>query len=267
VHSSLAHFPCCFFVPFIASVADGTGALRIYNFEPDSITDFLNVVQVGLTTHQHKYNGTSLIIDLRANGGGDICLGYATLRFIFPQLALPLYALNAAEDSPFGIYDTIQAPMTRYLADKGLINQLEYPLNNTCDFFTPCGWLRPDTQTQYTDESWYVPQPARMLQRGSTIPKAYTSLFHDSCSNYFDMLAPSGINNGYSADNVALVAGGMCGSTCSVFSSFIQFNSLAKTVALGGIVDTNVVVGSIPMQVRYKDVQIQKGILPIFQPG
>jgi hypothetical protein len=134
---------------------DGTGVLRINTFSPKSIEAFLDLLQQGVTTHQ-QYGGKRLIIDLRANGGGDICLGYAVLRFLFPQLESELFSDAVAGDAPFGRYDIPLSPATRKLAELGLQNQKAFPLNNTCEFMTPCAWVRADTQTVFTDFTWSV---------------------------------------------------------------------------------------------------------------
>jgi hypothetical protein len=79
------------------------------------------------------------------------------------------------------------------------------------------------------------------LLRGSTEPVEFSGLFHDDCSHYYAQMAPATVNPGYAPSQVVLAADGMCGSTCSVFSSFIQYNQLAKTVAMGGVVDHSIV--------------------------
>jgi len=256
-------------------LADGTGVLRIYSFNPDSVPDFLQVVQQGITMHQRPpYNGTRLVIDLRANGGGDICLGYAVLRFVFPQLEQEFFHDDVSNDSPFGRYDMPIAAATMKLAELGAQNLRDNPLNNTCDFMTPCAWLRADTQTPFTSIDWYAPSPPRSLIRGATVPDEFTNLFHDNCQDYWSYLAPATVNPGYAPENTVVVAGGMCGSTCSVFSSFIQFNQLAKTVAMGGIVDTEIVTLMEPMQLwsfpggqviqlaAYQEIAASYGVAP-----
>ena len=212
-------------------VGNNVGVLRINNFEPADNAPFIQLIQQAVTNHQLHMNGTQLIIDLRSNGGGDICLGYAVLRFLFPAISQPSFSFDAAT-SPFGRYDTVVAPVTQWLADLGAADFRANPLNNSCAFFTPCGWLNPATQLPYTDETWF--DSGRVLDRGG-VEAQYTNLFHGDCTSYFSSLAPAAINPGYAPANVAMVSDGMCGSTCSVFSSFIQFHGLAKSVALGGV--------------------------------
>jgi hypothetical protein len=59
--------------------------LRVSTFGPSDYPAFIHSVENAIAAHK-SVNGTKLIIDFRANGGGDICLGYAFLRFLFPSL-------------------------------------------------------------------------------------------------------------------------------------------------------------------------------------
>lgn len=209
---------------------DNTGVLQINNFEPDDNTAFLTLIQTAISNHQQNLGGTKLIIDLRGNGGGDICLGYSVLRFLFPQILQPSFGVDAS-DGPYGRYDTIIAPLTQFLADLGSASLRTSPANNPCNFFTPCAWLNPSTQTPYANEEWF--NSGRTLERGGVM-ESFTALFHDNCASYYGPLAPSDINPGYQPKNVIMMSDGMCGSTCSVFSSFIFYNKLAKSVTFGG---------------------------------
>ena len=223
-------------------LADNTGVLKIYDFEPQSDAPFIAVIQQALTAHQQILGGTKLIIDLRGNGGGEICLGYAILRFIFPAINHPTFAFDAA-DFPFARYDTVTAPLTQLLADIGAaqFKSNPYDPNQCSSFFTPCMWLNPQTQLPFVDESWY--DSGRILNRGG-VSSQYTALFHDNCASAFAAWAPADINPGYTPSNTVILSDGVCGSTCSVFSSFIKYNSLAKSVAMGGVQTSAALPGS-----------------------
>lgn len=106
--------------------------------------------------------------------------------------------------------------------------------------------MNPNTDLQYFDETWF--NSGRTALRGG-VTEQFTALFHDSCyAEYFSRLTPADINPGYEPKNVVLISDGMCGSTCSVFSSFISYNHLAKTVVFGGVVGIDGVDSTIYQQ-------------------
>ncbi len=77
-----------------------TMVLRISSFMPrDSNNAFLNTIEQGIQYAQNN-NIPQLIIDLRGNGGGDICLGYQVLHKLME------------EDHPEGRYDVIHSDIS-----------------------------------------------------------------------------------------------------------------------------------------------------------
>jgi len=219
--------------------SDNTALLQIKSFSPSdeaTMASFLNLIQNGITSHQRDHEGKDLLIDVRSNGGGDICLGYTVLRFLFPSIVHPPLASFDPSSAPFGRYDTVTAPLTKKLADIAAKKLQDGPGGNyPCGFFSPCGWINPVTQLPFNNISWY--NSGRMLERGG-VKAEYTALFHDACSDYYSHIAPPDINPGYKPDNVVILSDGLCGSTCAVFTSYIQQNHLGKVVMVGGMLDT-----------------------------
>ena len=77
-----------------------TMVLRITSFQPkDSNEAFLNTIEQGIKYAQDN-NVPQLIVDLRGNGGGDICLGYQVLHKLME------------EDHPEGRYDVIHSDIS-----------------------------------------------------------------------------------------------------------------------------------------------------------
>jgi hypothetical protein len=77
-----------------------TMVLRITSFEPrDSNDAFLGTIESGIEYAQNN-NVPHLIIDLRGNGGGDICLGYQVLHRLME------------EEHPEGRYDVIHSDIS-----------------------------------------------------------------------------------------------------------------------------------------------------------
>ena len=58
-----------------------TGILKISSFSPDDAGEFRRAVEVALL-HATDAGLTNLMLDLRDNGGGSICLGYALSQYV-----------------------------------------------------------------------------------------------------------------------------------------------------------------------------------------
>ncbi|OQS05155.1 hypothetical protein THRCLA_02669 [Thraustotheca clavata] len=57
---------------------------------------------------------------------------------------------------------------------------------------------------------------------------------HCTCAQMYTKFPASGISFRIDPINLIVVSQGFCGSTCAVFTSYIQAHTLAKIVALGG---------------------------------
>ncbi|KAF0690582.1 Aste57867_18029 [Aphanomyces stellatus] len=174
-------------------------------------------------------NKTTLVIDLTGNGGGDICLGYATIRYLFPQLDTT-GPYEGAGPHDRATYHVKHSALFDLLARQG--GQLLKDNPSACSAeFCPNAWYSAETKRQFVSDAW--------LTQGTTSSLGNVSQgLYFGCSAYNQLFPPPGVSfPGLSPDNVILVSHGYCGSTCSVFSSFIQLHGLAQTVAFGGYKD------------------------------
>ncbi|ETV94735.1 hypothetical protein H310_11701 [Aphanomyces invadans] len=175
-------------------------------------------------------NKSTLILDLTGNGGGDICLGYATIRYLFPQLDLPGPREGVGPHTE-AVYHVQASPLVSLLATQGEALLRTDPGSCSSEF-CPNQWYSTTTKRQFLDASWATNGVA------NTVLGDVTQGLYYGCSSYNDFFPPPGANfKGLSPEYVILVSHGYCGSTCSVFSSFIQEHNLAKTVAFGGYKD------------------------------
>jgi hypothetical protein len=188
---------------FVFSVSPQVVALQILDFEPANTADFLTVVNQALTTGATQ-NAPYLIVDVRGNGGGDICLGYQVINLL------------TNERHPEGRYDVIQNPLTLQLA-KTAIGQNVPP-------FSADYWNKPDGTT-FQDISWYT--PGVVYTRGG-INDAYSQRIYHACTY------PTA-NPPYQFQKIAVLSDGTCGSTCAVFTSHLDEVDSVITVAMGGI--------------------------------
>jgi len=187
----------------VFTVSQQVIALQILDFVPQNNQDFLNVVSTAITTGQNQ-NAPFLIIDVRGNGGGDICLGYQTINLI------------TGEVHPEGRYDIIQSPLAQAVATAAV--GANYPP------FSANYWNKPDG-TVFQDITWYTPGTSYF--RGG-ITDTYSQRIYHACT-YPPTTPP------YLFQKIAVLSDGTCGSTCAVFTSHLDEVDNVITVAMGGI--------------------------------
>jgi len=210
------------------------GVLRVTTFNPKNQTSFIASIQEAIVGHQAN-GGSQLLLDFRANGGGDICLGYAFLRFLFP-------AITKEKDMNefLGHYDMAASELFSHLSRLGANKMINEPSSQTVcgvdpevvGYFTPCAWYDVDNKGFAGNDQWMLDGPT--YTRGHSEAK-YSRPIHEGCSAPFTQWLSPSVHSGYQPENVVLVSDGLCGSTCSVVSSFIQLHGLGKTIVLGGL--------------------------------
>jgi hypothetical protein len=186
-----------------------TMVLRITSFEPQDSNDaFLNTIEEGIKYAQD--NGlTQLIIDLRGNGGGDICLGYQVLHRLME------------EDHPEGRYDVIHSEISTAAFYAGVGLPPSY-------FLVSPQWWDDEQGNTYYNISWYDPGQTHI--RGG-VKGQYSERVYHACDYVKEDLK-------YKFKGILVVSDGTCGSTCAVFSSHLDEVDNIDTVAVGGLYNT-----------------------------
>ena len=217
-------------------VKPGVGALRMPSFFPSefgldtiysikSIPQFLfDVQRVYVLAAEHKVE--ELIIDLRGNGGGWICLSMELLRILFPG--------PAGTPPPGELFDLISSPLLETIA-----NQAAKLPRDVYSIFSPWKYYNPETFTPYTTTSWLTEGPS--YHRGG-VSSRYSKMVTDDCT-MVDIPAwnPKFL---FSPSKVLILTDGTCGSACALFARNIQERSEAKTMVVGGILGEPQMVAS-----------------------
>lgn len=148
--------------------SDNVLVLRIPTFNPTDAPAFIHAIESAIAGHQ-LVGGTRLIIDFRANGGGDICLGYAFIRFLFPQLTqMPGIAppLVGRYDMAGSDLFTAFASHASDILKRDPSDQAQCAIDpELVGYFTPCAWHDPATRRQYVNGTYNI--------RAFTIPSIY----------------------------------------------------------------------------------------------
>ena len=197
------------------------GVITIESFVPKSEVQFAKDFQMSMYTA--KLNKIQrLIIDLTNNGGGEECLGYALIKYLYSSSFKENFA------TLFARTDMIATDLGRELAQAGA----GLP-SNTDSIWNPATWKSIDGKS-FVDASWYTNQVSHVR---SGYNASYTSILKENyCQPSFDNYYFTGEDLLYYApDDIILISNGRCASTCALFSRHLQQSRKVKTVVVGGV--------------------------------
>ncbi|KAK7981666.1 hypothetical protein PG988_003904 [Apiospora saccharicola] len=168
-----------------------------------------------------------LIIDVSANGGGDIIRAFDLFRLFFPA-QVPYSATR------FRRSDATDAMATAYGYLDVQDGALVYPLAWR-------GQVAPDQKTHFASVDDFLNSTSSALQFGTSVSALYanrdyaaTSTVHDPIRGYGPVAASSSTSPPYSPDDILIVGDGACASTCTTFVNLMTNMGGVRTVAFGG---------------------------------
>ncbi|EQC41863.1 hypothetical protein SDRG_00719 [Saprolegnia diclina VS20] len=219
-------------VEYIASVGENAAVLKLNAFSgSDDDATFEDVFAANVTSALAQFTASKkekLIVDVTGNGGGSICLGYATLRYLFPNLDFngPHEAKGPHQD---GVYRARRTELSETIATILATMQVEDPTSTA--FLAPTQFYSPSSQRQFRDATW-------MTNGESTVLGEMSQGVYRGCADTYVKYSAPGVSFSIAPENLVVVSQGFCGSTCAVFTSYIQAYNLGQTVALGGYLHT-----------------------------
>ncbi|KKY23496.1 putative peptidase s41 family protein [Diplodia seriata] len=186
---------------------------------------------------------TKLIVDVSANGGGTILLGYDLFKQIFPSIdafaaadrARAIEALDVLGEK----FSEVAGGLPRVLADES--NETLYELE--ADVVSSYLNYRTDVKPDGTAFAGWAEKFGPVEGKGGD---EYTEL---SRWNLSDVLTPfnsggvwvtgygEGVTNAtqpFKAEDVVVMTDGYCASTCTIFSRLMQDLAGVKYIAMGG---------------------------------
>jgi hypothetical protein len=220
-------------------VSSGVGALKMPSFFPSefgldtlynikSIPEFLfDFQRVTVLAQENQLN--EIIIDLRGNGGGWICLAMELLRVMFPGPS------SSPGTPPQGeLFDIKSSPLLNQLATAA--SQIP---RDVYSIFSPWKYLNPSSLQPYSDTTWL--NPGIGYTRGGRFGY-YSKMVTDDCS----MVDIPVFDQKYRWDpsRVLVLTDGTCGSACALFARNLQERKQATTMTVGGIESDPMMVAS-----------------------
>jgi hypothetical protein len=185
-----------------------------------------------------------LVIDVSANGGGTILLGYDLYKLLFPN------DIDHAAGDRFRAFESTDIIGQKFSELAGtfprvLVNETQnetlYELNS--DVGSSVFNYRTDLDVNSENfESWADKFGPGIEQKGDN----FTNLFRWNLSDVLITLNSGGINiHGYgplanyteqpfAAEDVVVVTDGYCASTCTIFSELMRQRAGVKYISLGG---------------------------------
>jgi hypothetical protein len=221
---------------FLPTPHDDVAVLAMISFEPNSPQEFQYVVQTFLA--MAKASGKKkLVVDVSANGGGNILLAYDTFRQLFPHTVQ--YGYNRwREHEAFNIItqqvaSLIPADYNPDTASDFTINAFESPFNWRFDYsvhdtpfssyadkFAPHSY-QGDNFTAIT--RWNLNDP--LLTTNTTFGIGIEITGYGSRKNF---------TKPFDADDIVLLYDGYCASSCTLFGEFMRLQGPVRSIALGG---------------------------------
>lgn len=219
----------------------GSGVVPEYELQP---SDLFQAVARDFIRKAAADGKSQLIIDLRANGGGNVVLGFDLFKLLFPNLE-PYQAtrrrahqaykqLVDVTDSQIDVLQyTLNQPQDQ-LEESQVLSEFSYRIS-----ITPSG-------TDFaSSEEFYGPRTFNgdnfTSLRALNLSNTFAFAPNFTVSGYGSELATN--QPAFNASNIVLLQDGGCSSTCAIFSELMRTLAGVETLAIGGLPDNTV-----PMQ-------------------
>jgi len=196
--------------------------LSISSFAPDDPAVFTQDFQASLQAVQEAYEARPdqplyLLVNVMANGGGYITLGYRSLHALAPHVN-PVY----------GNYSIRKSDLSHYFATNGNFStQKRYDLSTWKE-------LGPRTWYDNSNEVMYFPSGGKMeVSKTYTFDLAYDEVvFEDAFESLWNTPTPDFLKSGNT--HLAFITDGLCGSTCACFSKRAREARAGLFLGVGG---------------------------------
>ncbi|KAI1380045.1 hypothetical protein F4677DRAFT_302727 [Hypoxylon crocopeplum] len=215
---------------------EDVAVLVMLSFSPEDPVEFQSVAQ-DFYAAAAEAGKKKLVVDVQANGGGYIFLGYDGFRQLFPDIVqegLGRWRQQPGFAAFSKVFSDISADFDPNTAPADVINAYESVFNWRYDLNITNGNF-----TSYEDK--FAPHESG----GDTFTNLMQWNFNDPLSTINSTFGFGTDITGYRTrqnftrpfggpENVVLLLDGYCASTCTLFSEFLRANAGVKSIAMGG---------------------------------
>ncbi|KAI1212581.1 uncharacterized protein F4807DRAFT_341782 [Annulohypoxylon truncatum] len=215
---------------------EDVAVLAMLSFSPSDPVEFQQVAQ-DFYAAAVQAGKTKLVVDVQANGGGYIFLGYDGFRQLFPDIVqegLGRWRQHEGFAAVSKVFSDVSADFNPDTASADVIEAYESVFNWRYDLNITDGNF-----VSYDDK--FAPH--------TFLGDNFTNLMQ---WNFSDPLSTSNSTFGFGTDitgygtranftrpfggpeNIVLLLDGYCASTCTLFSEFLRSNAGVKSIAMGG---------------------------------
>lgn len=224
---------------------DDVAVLSLLSFEPDSLVQSQAVIQ-NFFAEAVTTGRTKLVIDVQANGGGIIGMGYDLYGQLFPQIradGFSRWKLSPEFETFAQVFSNASKNVNPYTSNSFLnieayetelnwrfdLNEEGKPFTSFADKFAP-RVFKDTPYTALTRWNWSDPLESTNTTFGLGI----------EVSGYGTR---ANLSQPFLPENIVLLYDGACASTCTIASESLRINGGVKSVAFGGRPQTGPIQG------------------------
>lgn len=201
-----------------------TAVMKLTSFSPDNVSSYCDNMQHAWDILAQK-EVDNLIIDVIANGGGYVCLGYDLVRLIAPDDLLT--ASPTEYGAPYDLKWVDELAKGLKFGNKSNSAYHELGMDSWLDPET----LKPVSLQEFMDQSHFE-------QRGDVANSRYSPKFYLDCATdeFEGVCELQRPNITFPRERILVLTDGTCGSTCATFMHRLQATgTYAKVAGVGGI--------------------------------
>ncbi|KAI0883788.1 uncharacterized protein GGS22DRAFT_166094 [Annulohypoxylon maeteangense] len=215
---------------------EDVAVLVMLSFSPSDPVEFQQVAQ-DFYAAAIQAGKTKLVVDVQANGGGYIFLGYDGFRQLFPDIVqegLGRWRQHAGFAAVSKVFSEISAGFDPNTASADVIEAYEsvfnwqYDLNETNENFS-------SYEDKFGPHTWGGDTYTNLMQWNFSDPLSTSNSSFGFGTDITGYRSRSNFTRPFGGpENIVLLLDGYCASTCTLFSEFLRSNAGVKSIAMGG---------------------------------
>ncbi|KAI1460045.1 hypothetical protein F4805DRAFT_417912 [Annulohypoxylon moriforme] len=215
---------------------EDVAVLAMLSFSPSDPVEFQQVAQ-DFYAAAVQAGKTKLVVDVQANGGGYIFLGYDGFRQLFPDIVqegLGRWRQHAGFAAVSQVFSDISADFDPNTASADVIEAYEsvfnwrYDLNITNENFL-------SYEDKFGPHAWGGDNYTNLMQWNFSDPLSTSNSSFGFGTDITGYRSRTNFTRPFGGpENIVLLLDGYCASTCTLFSEFLRSNAGVKSIAMGG---------------------------------